>query len=269
MTLRVAIVDDEPLARKTIRTVIEADPRVQVVVESGGGPGSAERLVAAAPDVLFLDIRMPGLDGFELLEAIGAASLPYIVFVTAYDDRAVRAFETGAVDYVLKPYDDRRLETALERAIQRVRAGDLNEARRRLVRIAELAGSGAGSVGGAFRSPQGERLERIPVRDAGGRVEMVAVEAVDWIEAQDYYACLHVGRASHLIRTSLTKLEARLDPALFVRVHRSAIVRTACIQALEPSGRHDLVAVLDNGTRVPTSRSRRPAIRRALGLDRR
>ncbi len=98
MTLRVAIVDDEPLARKTIRTVIEADPRVQVVVESGGGPGSAERLVAAAPDVLFLDIRMPGLDGFELLEAIGAASLPYIVFVTAYDDRAVRAFETGAVE---------------------------------------------------------------------------------------------------------------------------------------------------------------------------
>ena len=238
--VRLAVVDDEPLARKTIRLLARRDPEVAVVAECRNGAEALEAVREHRPDVLFLDVQMPELDGFDVVELLGEEA-PAVVFVTAYDQYAIRAFEVHAIDYLLKPFTDERFEKALARAKDVVRRQGLAAARGRM---AKLTAAHRGTA------------KRFMVRSAG-RVVFLKAEEIDWIEAADYYARLHVAGASYLIRESMNDLEAALDPEAFVRIHRSAIVNLDRVREMRPLFRGELVVVLDDGTQLRMSRSRR------------
>jgi two-component system LytT family response regulator len=243
--LRALVVDDEPLARTLLRVLLERDPELAVAGECSGvdAVGEVER---TRPDILFLDVQMPEADGFEVLERIGAAKAPVVVFVTAYDQYAVRAFEVHALDYVLKPVDESRLAQAVARAKQQARARRKGGSDPRL---------------GALLDEHARHVRRFLVR---GRDRTIVVNAdeVDWIEASDYYATLHVGGKSHLLRESLNALAERLDPVTFCRVHRSAIVNLERVREIHPLFRGDSELVLQDGTRVRLSRGRRQEFQR-------
>ena len=234
--LRVVIVDDEPLARDAIRVLLKDDPEVRVV---GGASGAdAAALIARTrPDLMFLDIQMPEVDGFALLEQIGPDAVPAIVFVTAYDRYALRAFEVHAIDYLLKPFDDRRFAEALEHAKTRAR-GKLPSG------IAEML---------ADRSP---KRFLIPAR---GKSIVVEANQIDWVEAAGYYVTLHAGKSSHLLRETMEEIEKQLDTRKFFRVHRSAIVNLDRVREVHPLFRGDCSLILADGTNVRLSRSRRKA----------
>jgi two-component system LytT family response regulator len=249
--IRTVVVDDEPLARAALRLALDADPGIEVVGECVDGVDAAARLPALAPDALFLDVRMPGLDGFEVLRRTGLAP-PALILVTAHDDYALRAFDAQAIDYLLKPFDDDRLAQAIARAkaqVRRHRAGDLAD------RLAALLGSPAAA-------PAGDRLA---LRE-GGRVRFVAQADIDWIQAQDYYVEIHAGGQAHLVRDSLRDLAGRLDPARFVRIHRSVVVNVARIAELRSLDAGEGVAVLGDGTELRISRSRRAEVYARLGV---
>jgi two-component system LytT family response regulator len=238
--LRVLIVDDEPLARDSIRALLADDAEVRVV---GEGTGSdAEALVARGrPDIMFLDIQMPEVDGFGVLDRVGAETVPVVIFVTAYDQYAVRAFEVHALDYLLKPFDDKRFAGALARAKELVgarRRGEVDN------RIAELLKE---------RDLSRTRF-LIPVRD---KTIVVDAAQIDWIEASDYYVTLHAGAAAHLLRQTMDEIEKQLDRRQFFRVHRSAIVNVDRVREIHPLFRGDCALVLADGRRIKLSRSRR------------
>lgn len=234
--LRVAIVDDEPLARDAIRILLKNDREVRVVCEASGAEAAA--LIARThPDLMFLDIQMPEVDGFALLDQIGPDTVPAIVFVTAFDRYALRAFEVHALDYLLKPFDDRRFTDALARAKERARGKTPSG-------IAELL---------AERRPK--RL-LIPAR---GKSIVVDTNQIDWVEAADYYVSLHEGKQTHLLRQTMDEIESQLDGQKFFRVHRSAIVNLDRVREVHPLFRGDCALVLADGTRLRLSRSRRKA----------
>jgi two-component system LytT family response regulator len=239
--VKIAIVDDEPPARKTIRLLARRDPEVTVVAECRNGEEALDAVREQKPDILFLDIQMPRLDGFDVLELLGEDAPPAIVFVTAYDQYAIRAFEVHAVDYLLKPFTDERFDKALARAKDLVRRSDGGATREKLARLT--------ASHRAF-------TQRFMVRTAG-RIVFLKAEEVDWIEAADYYARLHAGANSYLIRESMNDLEATLDPASFVRIHRSTIVNLDRVREMRPLFRGELVVVLSDGTQLRMSRSRR------------
>lgn len=250
--IRVLVADDEPLARRGVRQLLAHHSDMIVVAESRNGPETLRALDAHAPDLLFLDVQMPEMDGFEVLRARGADRMPAVVFVTAHDQFALQAFEAHALDYLVKPLNVARFETAIDRVRERLRlmqAADLAE------RLTALLASGVG------RHEQ-PGIERLVVPTATGEL-VILVSEIDWISADDYYACLHVGARSHLLRESLASLEARLDPRRFARVHRSAIVQMDRVRELKTSLRGD-EAVLRDGSRVPVSRRRRAALERLL-----
>ena len=195
--IRTMIVDDEPLARSNLRVLLRRDPEIAIVGECGSGVDAPEAIRCAKPDLLFLDIQMPECDGFDVLALLGRDVPPAVVFVTAYDQYALRAFEAGALDYLLKPFDNARFERALERAKQKVLVG--------------VGGSIAGGTGGSKDHPR--RLERLVIKSAG-EVAFVNLSEIDWIEAADYYAALHVGTKTHLLRRSISELEHDLDPEI-------------------------------------------------------
>ena len=246
--LRAIVVDDEPLARDTVRLLLERDPDVEVAGEASGADAvpMIERL---SPDILFLDVQMPEVDGFDVLAAVGAEAVPAIVFVTAYDEYAVRAFDVHAIDYLLKPFDDERFARAVARAKDRV-----------------LSGLPDGRLAALLRQ-RSPHLRRILVRKRD-RVLVVDAGDVDWIEAADYYASLHVGDATHLVRESLAELEQRLDPEQFVRVHRGAIVNVARVREIHPMFHGDGALVLASGARVKLSRARRDQFERLFTTGR-
>lgn len=250
-SLRVLVVDDEEPARRALVDLLAAEPDVEVVGECS----SARRAIASirdlSPDAVFLDVRMGGGDGFSVIEEVGVESMPAVVFVTAYDAYAVRAFEVRALDYLLKPFDEERLRTAVARA----RAAAALSPDELMERLRTLVGAGRAAAGRYTR-----RL-RVP---SSGRTAIVETAEIDWIEAEDYYARLHTASGSYLLRESLRGLEQRLDPAEFCRVHRSAIVRLDRVRELRPAFRGDAVAVLKDGTRVRVSRSRRPELEERL-----
>ena len=231
------IVDDEPPGRLALRGLVAAMPEAQIVAECGDGAAAVEAIVRHAPDVLFLDVQMPGLSGFDVLERVGADAVPAVVFVTAYDHYAVRAFEANAVDYILKPIDSDRFREAYQRAARRVERDDDGQA----AHIEKLV----------TKSPA-TALERFVVR-IGGRLEFVPVDTVDWIEAAGNYARLHCGTKQHLLRRTLTHLAARLG-VRFVRIRRSALVNARAILALEPYGKGSYVVHLRDGTELVSSR---------------
>lgn len=250
--IRTAVVDDEPRARAMLRRLLAADPEVEVVAE-GDAAAVLDDIEELRPQLLLLDVEMPEVSGFELLERLSArGEAPVVVFVTAYDRYAVEAFEVHAVDYLLKPFTDERFTTALARAKERVR---------------RRSGAGADALAYLLEEVRAHhdetRAERFLVR-VGERTVVVPVAEIDWIEAADYYARLHCGERSYLLRRSLSALENDLDPAQFCRVHRSAIVRLDRVAEVHPHFGSRSVIVLRDGSRLPLAGSRRRELEERL-----
>jgi two-component system LytT family response regulator len=238
--LRVAIVDDEPPARMVVREFLDAEPDVEVVAECANGFDAVRAVSEVKPDLLVLDVQMPKLDGFEVLELVGRDTA--VIFATAYDEYALKAFEVHAVDYLLKPFSRERLHDAIVRARQRIlhRTGDLPA-----VAPTEIA---------AAARPGGSRLSRIVIRD-GANVHIVPIDRVDYVEAQDDYIAVHSGDRTLLKDQTMTHLERQLDPRRFVRIHRSFLLNLDRLAKLETTGKDARVAVLRDGRELPVSRS--------------
>jgi len=234
--IRTLIVDDEPLARSNVAVLLRRDPEIDIVGECGSGTEAIAEVRRTKPELLFLDVQMPECDGFDVVELLGKDLPPAIVFVTAYDQYALRAFEAGALDYLLKPFDNVRFEVALGRAKRRISPGE--DPRR--------------------------KLDRMMVKSAG-EIGFVKTSDIDWIEAADYYACLHIGSKSRLVRRSLAELEEDLDPAEFCRVHRSGIVNLQRVRGLKLNQEGEYEVVLEDGTRVRLSRRYRKHLEARLG----
>jgi len=239
--IRAVIVDDEPLARSNLLVLSGSDPEIEVVAQCGSGVEAVEAIRRLRPDLLFLDVQMPECDGFDVLEMLGKDLPRATIFVTAYDQYALRAFEAGALDYLLKPFDNARFELALNRAKQRIRMGENRQ---------------------PIPSPP---LERIVVKSAG-EVCFLKTSEIDWIEAADYYACLHVGGKNHLLRRSMAELEEDLDPNMFCRVHRSSIVNLERVQGLKVAEDGEYEILLGNGTRIRLSRRYRKRLETRVGM---
>lgn len=252
MKIRALIVDDEPLARQRVRTLLEADPEIELIGECGDGARAVAALEEHKPDLLFLDVQMPLLDGFGVLEALREGWMPVVVFITAHDRYALKAFEVHALDYLLKPFDRARFRTALERAKAQVRRNQSGEVSQKLFALLQDVKEA--------RRPQ----ERLVVKSAG-RVYFVRIEDIDWIEAAGNYARLHVGKETHLLRESMSGLEARLDGQRFLRIHRSTIVNVERIRELQPSFHGDYVVTLHDGTELTLSRGYRDKLHELLG----
>jgi len=235
--IRTVVVDDEPLARSNITVLLARDPDIQVVGEYDSGAAALAGIRDIRPDLVFLDVQMPECDGFDVLERLGTALPLAVVFVTAYDQYALRAFEAGALDYLLKPFDDARFSSALKRAKER---------------LAEQRDSRKGE-------------DRFIIKGTG-RVSFVKISDVDWIEAADYYACLHVGSKTHLLRRSLSELEEELNPQAFCRIHRSTIVNLDRVQSLKLNQEGEYDVLLRPGTVLRLSRRYRKQLRSRLGI---
>jgi two-component system LytT family response regulator len=243
--IRTMVVDDEPLARSNLTVLLRRDPEIALVAECGSGVEAAEEIRRAKPDLLFLDIQMPECDGFDVLALLGKHVPAAVVFVTAYDQYALRAFEAGALDYLLKPFDTARFERALDRAKQKIIGF-------------------AGAVAGVDKG-QARKLERLVIKSAG-EVAFVNVAEIDWIEAADYYAALHVGTKTHLLRRSISDLEQDLDADVFCRIHRSTIVNLERVQSLKLGEDGEYRVVIQSGAELRLSRSYRKQIQSRLGI---
>jgi two-component system LytT family response regulator len=253
-TLRVAVVDDEPLAREGLVELLQAHAGIAVVGAWPDAPSALGALEAARVDALFVDVRMPGMDGFELVDALELDPMPAIVFVTAYDAHAIRAFDVSAIDYVLKPVSAERLAKAVERAWVHVRSRDDGQ-RARLATLLE-----------GLLPARAHGVARLIVREVG-QIVVVQVRDIDWIEGADYYARLHVGAKVHMLRETLASLEQRLDPRTFVRIHRSAIVNLARVRSVEAHVRGEGILTLADGTRLRVTRARRGELERRLSAE--
>jgi two-component system, LytTR family, response regulator len=235
--VRTMVVDDEPLARSNLTVLLNLHPEIEIVSECGSGMEALSEIRNLKPDLVFLDVEMPECDGFDVIEMLAGSDLPLaIVFVTAYDKYALRAFEAGALDYLLKPFDNARFDLAFVRAIERIAQGR-----------------------GSPRT-----RESLVVKSAG-QVSFLKISEIDWIEAADYYSCLHVGAKSHLVRRSMAEFDEELDQSVFCRIHRSTIVQLDRVRGLKlnESGEYDVV--LNNGTRLRLSRRYRAQLQSRLG----
>jgi two-component system LytT family response regulator len=259
--IRTLIVDDEPLARQNILALLKDDPEVEVVGESGSGAEALRAIAKQSPDLLFLDIQMPELNGFDVLERIEAERLPVVIFVTAFDHYAIQAFEVHALDYLLKPFDDARFEKALRQAKAQIEQREIKQLSKRLISLLE------DRERPTDRPARGTYLTRLMVKSAS-RVFFLKVDEVDWIEAADYYVKLHIARKSHLLRESMSDLEGRLDPDKFMRIHRSAIVNLDRVKEMHPLFNGEYVVILHDGTELKLSRSRREQLQQLLNSGR-
>lgn len=249
--IRTLIVDDEPLARKGIRSHLAAEPDIQVIGESANGREAVAMIREEKPDLVFLDVQMPELDGFGVIEEIGITQTPAVIFVTAYDAHAIRAFEFEALDYVLKPFEPGRFRKAVARArteIERKRHGEINL---RLVNLLE-----------ELRGPL-RYLTRLAIK-SGGRVHFVNVSEIDWIEAADNYVRIHSGSEAYLVRETMSRLETKLDPRRFARVHRSVIVNVERVKQLNPMFKGEYEIVMQDGRRLPFGRAYRSRLQQLI-----
>jgi len=261
--IRVLVVDDEPLARMRIEDLLAHEEGAVVVGSATNGIEAVERIGALKPDLVFLDVQMPGKTGIEVVREVGADKMPATIFVTAYDQFAVQAFDVAAVDYLVKPFDDERFEAAFARARQRLSVEGMQKLREQLLSV--LGSSSAPPHPPISASPP-QYLERIAV-EMRGKVRSIPVDQIDYIVADGPYAELHTGDRRHVIRESMQALEERLDPKHFMRVHRSMIVRLDLVDTLHRGAGGDYELQLKNGTRVKVSRSRREALERWLGVS--
>jgi two-component system LytT family response regulator len=261
--IRVLVVDDEPLARMRLEDLLAGIEGAVVVGTASNGIEAIERIRSLRPDIVFLDVQMPGKTGVEVVREIGPEAMPATIFVTAYDQFAVEAFDVAAVDYLVKPFDDERLEAAFERARHRLSMEGLGKLREQLLAVLQSPGDGTPR---AAEPPAPHYLERIAV-EMRGKVRSVPVEEIDYIVASGPYAELHTGDKRHLIREAMQTLEERLDPNRFMRVHRSMIVRLDLVETLHRGAGGDYEVQLKGGARVRVSRSRREALERWLGVS--
>jgi two-component system, LytTR family, response regulator len=250
--IRLLMTDDEPVALRRLRRLLQAAEDVDIVGECGDGASAVEAIRELAPDVVLLDVQMPELDGFGVVQALGAEILPIIIFVTAYDRYALRAFDVHALDYVLKPVDQERLLLAIDRARVRLAAPRHRTVDERMVALLEDL------------TAQRRYLTRVPVRAERG-LRVVDLAEVDWISAADNYVTLHTAGREYLLRDTMARLEQQLDPAQFVRIHRSAIVRVDRIRELLPAFHGDYTVILKDGARLTLTRGYRPKMEEALG----
>jgi two-component system LytT family response regulator len=251
-TIKAIIVDDEPPARRNLRALLKRDSEIELVKECGNGKDAVDSIRALQPDLVFLDVQMPELNGFEVLEQLAGHPLPVIIFVTAYDQYALKAFEVSALDYLLKPFSDERFRKALEQAKRQIAQQDASELGRKLLRLM-----------GEVKADAPRYLTRLMVKTTG-RVIFVRAEEIDWIEAYDNYVRLHVGGKAHLLRQTMNELEAALNPAQFARIHRSTIVNLDCVKELHPHFNGESLVVLADGTELKLTRSRREALEQQL-----
>src|SRR5688572_4382888 len=250
--IRTLIVDDEELARDRLRSLLSREERIEIIGEASDGKAAVSEIEKLKPDLVFLDVQMPEMNGFEVLEALDAETRPNVVFCTAHDKFALKAFDVHAVDYLLKPFDRERFQTALQRA------------------VAKVEGTKSGrkekdAVGAVLREvkPTGA-VERLLVK-ADGRVLLIKVEDIDFVEAADNYVNLKVGKESHMMRETMSSLEGRLPPEKFMRISRSAIVNVERIQELQPMFHGEYVVVLKNGAKLTLSRSYRDKLDKLMG----
>jgi two-component system, LytTR family, response regulator len=260
--LRVLLVDDEPLARQRLEDLLRANESVQIVGMAENGEAAIAAIRSLAPDLVFLDVQMPGKTGLDVVRELGPERMPPTIFVTAYDEYALEAFDVAALDYLVKPFDDERFEQALTRARERVELRDMGRLSEQL--LALLQGT-AGSRTAAPASPAQAYLERIAV-ESRGQVRVVPVEQIDYISASGPYVELHAGDKTHVIRERMQMLEERLDPAKFFRVHRSAIVRLEQVDTLLRDSGGDYAVRLKSGAQLSVSRSRIEALEAWMGL---
>lgn len=262
--IRVALIDDEPLARQRLADLLARHADVEIAATAGNGHEAVDVIRSQDPDLVFLDVQMPGLTGLEVLRTVGASEMPTTIFVTAYDQYALQAFELAAVDYLLKPFDDERFEQALERARSLIRLKKVDALRQRLLALLQDERHDAPGFEAPAPPPSGY-LERIAV-EMRGQVRVVPVDRIEFITASGPYAELHVEENTYIVREQMQTLEERLDPAQFFRIHRSTIVRLDLIEALlHQAGGHYSVR-LKTGQRLKVSRSRREALEEQLGL---
>jgi two-component system, LytTR family, response regulator len=240
MSIRVLIVDDEPLARKRIRRLLADEPDLSIVDECGTGSEAIKMIQESPPDLLFLDIQMPGMGGFEVLQSINIERTPAIIFVTAYDQYALKAFEVHALDYLLKPFKQERFRKAVERA------------RAQLAKTGQQSDPGLTALIGKLRAEQAY-LDRFMVKSSN-RVVLVKTSDVEWIESAANYVLLHVGDKTHIVRETMQALETKLSPRTFQRISRSAIVNLERIKELQPMGKGQYVIILNNGKQLTMSR---------------
>src|SRR4051812_36380354 len=263
--LRVLIADDEPLGRERIESLLALHDEIEVVASVDDGAKAVEAIRRLRPDVAFLDFQMPGRTGFDVVREVGPNEMPVTIFVTAYDQHALGAFELHALDYLVKPFDDERFEEALRRARRAVELEEGDRLRGQL--LAALQGGGPVPAAPApLPPPATDYLQRIPV-ESKGKVRVVPVAEIDYIVAAGVYAELHVGDRRYVVRESMQTLEERLDPKVFMRIHRSAIVRIALVDVFLRGEGGDYEVQLKNGTRLRVSRARREALEQRLGLN--
>ena len=255
LPIRTLIVDDEPAARDGMRHLLTADPEIVLAGECTNGREAAAAIRDTAPDLVFLDVQMPELDGFGVLREVGVERAPMVVFVTAFDQYALRAFDVHAIDYLLKPFTDDRFRQSLDRAKQQVRQGRLGDLSRKLAALLDHDEP----------APVRERyLDRLVVK-SGGKVTLLPVDEIEWIDAEGDYVRIHVGKTWHLLRETMKNLEDQLDSARFVRIHRSTIVNLEKVKELQPFFRGEYVVVLHNGTTLKLSRGYRDNLEARLG----
>jgi two-component system LytT family response regulator len=249
--IQTLIVDDEPLARERIRTLLKAERDVRVVGECSDGRRAVKAIRRHKPDLVYLDVQMPEMDGFDVLDELKPEEMPVVIFATAYDKYALRAFDVHALDYLLKPFDRERFQTALERAREQIgkrRNGDINQ------RLFSLL---------ADRASGQKPAQRLVIK-SGGRITFLRAEEIDWVEAAGNYLRLHVGKEEHLLRETMNGLEARLDPQHFLRIHRSTIVNLERVKQMQASFHGEYVVLLHDGTRLTLSRGYRDKLQEIL-----
>jgi two-component system LytT family response regulator len=251
--IRTLVVDDEPLARERIRALLSEQPDIDVVGEARDGEEAVSAILAHAPDLVFLDIQMPKMDGFEVIKTIGPENMPLVVFVTAYDQHALKAFDVRALDYLLKPFDRERFAESIGRVRQAIERSGSDEIGRRLLELVrELKPGGA------------QRSDRLVIKSAG-RLFFLRIDEIDWVEAAGNYVKLHVGTDEHLLRETMNGIEVKLDPDKFFRIHRSRIVNMERIKELQPWFNGEYVVILRNGTKLTLSRGYREKLQERLG----
>ena len=255
--IKAIIVDDEPPARRNLRALLKGVPDIELVKECGNGRDAVREIRALEPDLVFLDVQMPELDGFAVLENLAGQPLPVIIFVTAYDQYALKAFEVSALDYLLKPFDDARFHKALAQARRQIEQQDASELGRKLLTL-------LGTREVKTDAPPPRYLTRLMVKTAG-RVIFIRTEEIDWVEAYDNYLRLHVAGRAHLLRQTMNDLEAALNPEQFARIHRSTIVNLDRVKELHSHFNGEHLVILHDGTELKLSRSRREWLEQWLG----
>jgi two-component system LytT family response regulator len=267
--LSAIIVDDEQLARRGLTRRLEEIPDIKLLAECSNGPEALNAVAQYNPDVLFLDIQMPGMDGFEVVEKLQGDDMPMVIFVTAYNEYAVDAFKVHAIDYITKPIEDERLAEAVDRARQHRAQESSSDNKEKLVRlIMSMTGESAAQVeamaeGGAAPAAAEKWPEKITIKD-GADIQFIRVADIEWVDAAGDYMCIHAGGKTHIMRITMKQLEAMLNPEIFLRVHRSTIVNSALVTGAQTLTNGEFLLNIEGGTQLKVSRSYRDRIRQFL-----